>query len=985
MNDLSIESIIKFIFALILISFLSCTISYAQSYERADQYRIQAQAAQKSELYLKAAQLYEKSILAEKDSSKVRNVNLILALDGAGLCYYTMNEYEKALKYFEEAFIIAKAFETDESIAMRFSNLGELSKSLGQYERAIKYYEESLSIFRKIKQDDNVVIILSFIGISYNDWGQYDSALKYYKEALSINKKNGAESEVVLNLNSIGSVYQSWGQYEKALKYYEEALTRSKKRDKEEEISVCLNNIGVVYNSWGQYDKALEYFESTFAINKKINNESGVSSSLINIGSVYSSWGQYDKSLKNYEEALTIERKLGRESGIATVLNNIGNVYKELEQYNKSLKYLEEALSINRRLGQEGAVAIRLSNIGGVYGALLQYGKALKTYEEALETFKKLGRTQDVAITLNNIGGAYQSLGLYEKALEYYADALIVTNQLGIVDVTAALLSNIGMVYCELKQYNAAINKLVGSLELKEKLRQTALGNARRDYLASQIHTYRFLISAYLRNKDYVNTFSAMESSRSKLFAERLAGSDATPTIPTIESIQRDITADTAIISFANSNWDTPALLIITKDTITATELNKDKLLNKLPLHYHASMSKLQSGQRGLKITSKLEEFGKTSKVDTAISLDDLINYYRIQLTDISSDINKGRRGLKIINKKIMTAKEVRLDRTLYDFLLKPIEKHLLGKKRLIIIPDGVLAYLPFEALTDEHDVYLVEKYSISYIQSMSIMNMLKKRIYPADRKPMLAFGGAIYDEVSYEAGIITNEKQLLALSKKVNDAMRSKYVLGVAYASLGMGKWDNLPGTLDEVKAISKVVNGAKAITGRDVSEGNVKQMSSSGKLATYKVLHFATHGIVVPELPELSAIVLSQLKNQPDGEDGYLRMGKIEELNLKADVVNLSACETGLGKIYGGEGVVGLTQSFLLAGANGLSASLWSVNDISTSKFMVALYDMVEKRSISYGDAITEIKREFIQGKFGAVYRSPYYWAPFVYYGKL
>lgn len=264
-------------------------------------------------------------------------------------------------------------------------------------------------------------------------------------------------------------------------------------------------------------------------------------------------------------------------------------------------------------------------------------------------------------------------------------------------------------------------------------------------------------------------------------------------------------------------------------------------------------------------------------------------------------------------------------------------------------------------------------------------MDMLKKRNYPADRKPMLAFGGAIYDKVSYTADMITNEKQLLALAKDLNDTSRSKRSLGTAYASLGLAKWDNLPGTLSEVGDISKTVKGAKLITGRDVTENSVKQLSKSGELAKYKVVHFATHGIVVPELPELSAIVLSQVKNQPDGEDGYLRMDKIEQLKLKADFVNLSACETGLGKIFGGEGVVGLTQSFPLAGANGLSASLWSVNDVSTSKFMVALYNMVEQKNIGYGDAITEIKRGFINGKFGEAYKSPYYWAPFVYYGKL
>ena len=190
--------------------------------------------------------------------------------------------------------------------------------------------------------------------------------------------------------------------------------------------------------------------------------------------------------------------------------------------------------------------------------------------------------------------------------------------------------------------------------------------------------------------------------------------------------------------------------------------------------------------------------------------------------------------------------------------------------------------------------------------------------------------------------------------------------------------------GTLVEVNAIQRLVEGAKIYTGANVTESKIKKLSETGELAKYKVLHFATHGLVLPEMPELSAIVLSQVKDEKNGEDGYLRMGEIAELNIKADFVNLSACKTGLGKIYGGEGVVGLTQSFLLAGANAISVSLWSVEDVSTSQFMAAIYNLVEKKGMEYNDAMAEVKRQFIRGDFGNEYRAPFYWAPFVYYGK-
>ena len=168
---------------------------------------------------------------------------------------------------------------------------------------------------------------------------------------------------------------------------------------------------------------------------------------------------------------------------------------------------------------------------------------------------------------------------------------------------------------------------------------------------------------------------------------------------------------------------------------------------------------------------------------------------------------------------------------------------------------------------------------------------------------------------------------------------------MGNAYASLGLESLSNLPGTLDEINAIRKIVNNSETISGKEVTEARIKSMSDSGELSQYKVLHFATHGMTVPAFPELSAIVLSQFKEGQGSEDGYLRMGEIAKLKRNADFVNLSACETGLGKIYGGEGIVGLTQSFLLAGAKGISTSLWNVSDRSTAVFMVGVYQLVEQ----------------------------------------
>lgn len=860
---------------------------------------------------------------------------------------------KKSGRYLEAAQLFEKTAEAENNslsprlVVLDFvlNETGFCYGTIGQYEKAISFFQKALAVARQLGQENLIAVRINNIGVIYEAWGQYEKALKYFDESMAINRRLGIDLQIAMISNNIGNIYKVFGQYHKSIKCFEESLSIALKLKTEDHIAMYLMNLGEIYAMLGQDDKALTKYEEALSIAKRLGQQDYIAMCLNSMGGIYTSQVHFDKALKYYEEALTIDRKLGRENQIATTLSDIGNIYALQEEHNKSIRYIEDALAINRKLKRETHIAKNLSSLACIYVKLNKYDKALMNFEEALNIYEISGNEPGVASEFYGIGIVYYDNKQFEKAIEYF-------------------------------------NK---SITLIEKLRKNVTGTTRRDYLASQMSAYCYLVSAYILNQDAVNAFYAIENSRAKLLAERLAGSDTNYPVPNIKSIQQQIPKDTAIISFANANWDTPAVLVITQNEIAAIELDGNKFLNSLPTDYRKAISNLYSKQRRWIVQSKSLDSTVKIKDKSAICLEDVISYYRRMLTDVSSEINKNSRGIKIVRRTTDIDQRTELDGMLYDFLLKPFKKQLAGKKRMIIIPDGVLAYLPFETLREENSRYLVEEYDISYVQSMSVMGMLGKRIWATGRKSLLAFGGAVYDDVSFTADMVTNEKQLLTLAKNVHVTNKSRGALSGAYASLGIGKWNNLPGTLNEVKEIAKIVKGSTVITGRDVSEGKVKQMSSSGELAQYKVIHFATHGIVVPEIPELSAIVLTQVKNQPSGEDGYLRMDKIEELKLNAEFVNLSACETGLGKIFGGEGVVGLTQSFLLAGANGLSVSLWNVNDVSTSRFMAALYKLVEQKKIGYCDAITEIKRGFILGEFGQAYKSPYYWAPFVYYGKL
>ncbi|MDP8226552.1 MAG: CHAT domain-containing protein, partial [Candidatus Celaenobacter polaris] len=673
-----------------------------------------------------------------------------------------------------------------------------------------------------------------------------------------------------------------------------------------------------------------------------------------NIGSVYQSWEQYDKAIEYYRKALAITEELGMKEGIARVLNNIGSVYQSWEQYDKAIEYYRKALAIDEELSRKEGIAIRLNNIGLVYESWGQYDKAIEYYRKALTINEELGGKGDIALNLNNIGSSYFELKKYKEA-----------------------------------EYN--FNK---SIEIKEKLRLTAEGAVRRDYLASQIETYQLLISTYIRSNKPALAFSTTELSSAKYLieqmVERLKEKDIL--FEGIKNYQKKLNNNTAIINYSNINLVESARIVVDKNNIFAIEVSKKDLTSNINIKYKNVISNAVENLRGIKIKEK-EKDEILTKIEEDYDFEKIINYYRLLLSK-SNPGSKEEETIQYIGKE------------LYKFLFGSIEKQLKGKDELIIIPDGVLSFLPFETLIMPDGRYLIEKYHIKYTQSLTVSEIIAKRKYNENRKPLLAFGGAVYDELSYETDIVKSEKHLEYLTNETLLSLNRGQDVRKAYASLELSEWKNLPGTLAEVKALQYLIKDSDIYTGKSVDESRVKSLSKKGGLREYKVLHFATHGLVVPEIPELSAIVLSLSKNEYNNEDGYLTMKEILGLDINADFVNLSACETGLGKIYGGEGVVGLTQSFLIAGANGLSVSLWQVADESTMKFMIGVYKLVQDKGMSYDRAITEMKRAFISGavstekydkKRGLIlndndlinkkpnnYSSPFYWAPFVYYGK-
>lgn len=536
-----------------------------------------------------------------------------------------------------------------------------------------------------------------------------------------------------------------------------------------------------------------------------------------------------------------------------------------------------------------------------------------------------------------------------------------------------AIFSLAGELAFDGRHYDAAARFLEQGAALVEQTRGTATLEERRVYLAHQSDSYRRLVAAHLRRGDAWSALLAAESLKGRLLLETLQpGNDKSDTssaqrLAQLKELQKRLPPDVAVISYANADWSrtAPAAIVLTRDSIKGVEFSLGSLKFALELLPVAEILKAQ--QRDVD-ASRYATGGE-------VTLAGIIAYYRECLHCKPEEI------------AARFPAQLAIMRFLHDFLFEPLRPALGARKRLLIAPSGLLAYLPFETLADAKNQMLVGDHAITLTPSLLTTMALATRPAATFTRPMLAFGGAVYNPKSYADDMRTVEGMKTQFSQMLA-TVRGTAFSGERspYAGVFGGPMSNLAGTQAEVQMLGELLPESRIVLGKEVNEANVRRLAAAGELRSARVLHFAVHGAALPAMPALSCIALSYeghfTKAMPAEADGLLQLAEIQQLPLRADLVTLSACETGLGAIFAGEGVVGLTSAFLTAGGNRVLASLWPVNDAGTTYFMQRFYRL----HLTEGDpgdiAMAKVKREFIAGKAGG-FRHPQFWAPFNLYG--
>ncbi|MFP4229163.1 MAG: CHAT domain-containing protein, partial [Salinivenus sp.] len=809
------------------------------------------------------------------------------------------------------------------------------------------------------------------IGVVYYLEGDWETARRTLREAAREAGEAGAEEQRASLLNNTGLAEWRLGEYDVALEHIREAVEIHEALGNEKQVASGRNNLANIQEERGEFRAALENLRQALKVNRALGDSGDVAMNLNNIGLALRSQAQYDEAEAAHRQALQLYRDAGDSSSVANALNNLGISLKAQGRSEEALQQYQSSLEVNRALGDQRKVATNLNNIGEIELERGEFDEARRTLQEALRLNRELDHESGIASSLQAIAELKRRTNELEQAQAFYEKALEIDDALGRRESVASTLYGLGQVHLKDGRYEAADSVLTRAVRITGELMETAIGEDRRDYLAQEAHSFQALVTARIRAGAPASALRAFERGRARLLAERLSEQERPDgeQIPSARALQAAVGEESAAVLYANTDTERPlTALVVTRDTIQAHEIPDSSLVQ-------TALAKYQDALGRLRVREELAPFSPASSSllrasrgvarpggDDERGLAALVRLYRhdLEVASHTQVLSDRRHQL--------------LGQYLHELLIAPLQDDLAGHDELIVVPDGGLGYLPFETLPDWNGTPLIQQRQVRYVQSLRVLRLLQQRpVAPWERtEGVLAFGGGVYDANTYAA----DTARLSSPQTQIADQRRT-----------ADGPWPNLPWSLREATQLGELASSSRAVTGADVREDTLRRFDEAGVLRRYRALHFATHGLVDPEAPSRSALVLSGAATpRPDttGVDGYLTMDEIAALNLSAEFVALSACQTGMGRIYRGSGVVSLAQAFLRAGADATAVSLWSVYDASTQVFMEAMYRRVWQYGQSWDTALAETKRAFLNGAHGERLRDPRFWGPFVYYGR-
>jgi CHAT domain-containing protein/Tfp pilus assembly protein PilF len=945
-----------------------------------------------------------------------------ITLNNIGAVYHVLGESQQALYYYSQALPLRQAVGDRAGEATTLNNIGLVYNALGERQQALYYYNQALPLRRAVGDRAGEAATLNNIGVVYNALGERQQALHYYSQALPLRRAAGDRAGEAATLNNIGGVYNALGERQQALHYYNQALPLHRAVGDRAGEAITLNNIGGVHYTLGDHQQALNYYNQALPLHRAVGDRAGEATTLSNIGVVYDVLGDHQQALNYYNQALPLHRAVGDRPGEAATLNNIGRAYHALGDYQQALNYYNQALPLHRAVGDRTGEAITLSNIGAVYNALGDRQQALNYFNQALPLLRAVGDRAGEAATLNNIGAVYNALGERQQALNYFNQALPLRQMVEDRAGEANTLFNRAWIYRQSDNLADALTDINTAIVLIEDLRGSIQDDAlRTTYFATVQDYYQFkidlLMQLHQQNPEAVYdrlAFDTSERTRARSLIELLAesridfseGSDDPQVAALVEqeqSLQQQRAAQEQLLTQRLNQAQTDAERTTIRNEVAA-ELNRlsrelDAVVAQLRqvhpayanLQYPEPLTLAEVQQQVLDADTVLLQYalGDEQSYLFVVTANGFHSYALPSQAEIATTaerfVNQIEQSTCVDAPNPTGCIErtiARAGHPLYNQILAPAAEHIAGK-RLLIAADGILHYTPFAALplanADSYQPLLTQH---EVVMTPSVTTLATQRDIAAARTPAPKTLALLADPVF--TGDDERVSQLRPASTEVarrptnaDDIDLSLDRSALERAACVPDAWKRLPYTAAEAEAIL-ALNPDTASLSALAFEATQDWVLDS-PLAQYRFLHLATHGCLDAENPELSGLVLSQVTPQgTDHPDGFLRLHEIFTLTLNADLVVLSACQTGRGETIQGEGIVGMTRGFMFAGAEQVVVSLWNVNDQATAELMGQFYQDM----LASGETPATALRQ-AQLALWEQYQDPRLWAAFTLQG--
>jgi len=786
-------------------------------------------------------------------------------------------------------------------------------------------------------------------------------AANNYQQIIELSHLKKDKTWEIVAVVEMGLIYDQLGELQKYIELEERGLLLAREMGNREHEGSALNNIGNGYKTFGDYEKAILNLTQALDIQRETNDKSGEAIVLNNLGGCYLLQGNLQKAGELYQQSIILRRAVKDRRGEGNVLNNLGQVYAQSGDAAKAVEYLQQALAVRRELADKTGEAITLRNLARVYWTAGDKAKGIEHFEQSNALAIKLGDRRVQAESAYGLALAEKERGNLEKALAMVESGLALIEQIRSELVNPELR----VTYFSTVQqfYELYAELLVARYERDKNEADVALAlqtseQARTRNLVELLREARVNIKQGVDLK-LLEQAQDVQDKLNLRYRQRTAGLAGKSTPEQIAKITNEINSLTTELENlqVKIRRDNPRYANLTQPaTLSSKEIQNLLDDDTVLLEY-----KLGATRSFLWLVTK-----------------DLIS---IHMLPARGEIEKAAREFydSITSRdKTKEATTSALSNNLSQLLLGPVASQI-ANKRLAIVADGVLQFIPFAALQTKNTAgsgqgFVIETNEVVVLPSASVLAELRRNPRQS-RTPGKTI--AIFADPVFEA----NDPRLKPSSDNAATVggVTSRAELRRVSRDFSFG--DTLPRLLSsrvEARNIAAVVPPEQVVSNVDFAASRENAMSSN--LAHYRILHFATHGLLDTTHPEFSGLVFSLYDKTGKAQDGFLRLDQIYNLNLNSELVVLSACQTALGKDIRGEGLVGLTRGFMYAGARRVVASLWKVDDAATAEFMRRFYQSVLKKKLSAAAALRQTQNEMREVPR---FRSPYFWAGFTLQG--